>query len=740
MELAVLSLVSLVDLVLAFLVLKNNPKSATNIIFVLLSFAILGWLITVYISLIPFLLLQSLFWIRLSIVFAVPFTALFFLFSHTFPSNKIRLSKKIIFSISAISIALMASNMSPLAFKRLDIVNNSPNPVPGIGLFPFVVFVAFSYTCAIFLLVSRLRKSTGLVKEQLRYLMYGLLLMLGLIITTIMIPVVFLRSNLFLTLAPLYILVFLGSTAYAILRHKLFDIRLLVARAIAYLGIVILVAGIYIGAVFALGNFVFPVKFSSQQLLIAISLAFLLAISFQWITKFFTKLTDSIFFKEDYDDNKLITTLSHIMAQTLDLNILLERISKVIMDEVKVTKLAIVLTDNESVEDIHNFGFNDDIFRKKVVLKNLFTKSKFLVFEDLESDEEKFLFRDLNISVCIPLSVKGKKIGLFLLGEKASGDIYSSKDFNVFHILEPELAIAIENAQDYQKIKRFNITLREEVDLATAKLQTANNRLKQLDKLKDDFVSVASHELRTPMTAIKSYLWVALNQHYKELSEDMQRYLNRAYISVERLINLVNDMLNISRIEGGRIALRLADTDLVQLSRDVYDEVLAKANEKNIDIVVVQKNVPKVLCDKDKIHEVLLNLIGNSLKFTKGGGTISLDFKADNPFVTISVTDTGVGISRENLKKLFTKFGRLENSYVAIAESGGTGLGLYISKSLVELHKGKIEVDSQGLGKGTTFSFTLPIVGTAVADELSKNAPRETEGTKELEKTKLYIN
>ena len=264
-----------------------------------------------------------------------------------------------------------------------------------------------------------------------------------------------------------------------------------------------------------------------------------------------------------------------------------------------------------------------------------------------------------------------------------------------------------------------------------------NVRLKELDKLKDDFVSVASHELRTPMTAIKSYLWVALHKKEDELSEDMKRYLSRAYISVERLINLVNDMLNISRIESGRIALKLSEVNLNELVNEVTEEVGVKAQEKGIRVIGLNKQIPKVLADRDKIHEVLLNLIGNSLKFTKAGGTITVDFWEKYPYVYTSVRDTGVGIEPENLSKLFAKFGRLENSYVAVAESGGTGLGLFISKSIVNLHKGQITAQSEGLGKGSTFTFSLPIIGTDIAAKLKDEAPKETDQTKDLEKTSV---
>ncbi|MDO8573659.1 MAG: HAMP domain-containing sensor histidine kinase, partial [Candidatus Daviesbacteria bacterium] len=135
----------------------------------------------------------------------------------------------------------------------------------------------------------------------------------------------------------------------------------------------------------------------------------------------------------------------------------------------------------------------------------------------------------------------------------------------------------------------------------------------------------------------------------------------------------------------------------------------SKSQEKNIQFVVSEKQISKALADPEKLREVFLNLVGNSLKFTPNGGKITFNFISDGKTVDISVSDTGVGISKEDMGKLFRKFSRLDNSYTAAATSGGTGLGLYISKSLVELMHGRTKVYSEGLNKGTTFSVSLPV-------------------------------
>lgn len=252
---------------------------------------------------------------------------------------------------------------------------------------------------------------------------------------------------------------------------------------------------------------------------------------------------------------------------------------------------------------------------------------------------------------------------------------------------------------------KVNQQLRDALNL----LAVANQKLKQLDRLKDDFVSIASHELRTPMTAIRSYAWMALHRSDVSLSATLEKYLARILLSTERSINLVNDLLNVSRIESGRVEINPEPVDLLSLVRDIVDEVYySKSQEKNIRFAVSNQQVPRVLADPEKLREVFLNLTGNALKFTPAGGKITFNFLSDGKTVDISVSDTGVGISKDDMSKLFHKFSRLDNSYTSAATAGGSGLGLYISKSLVELMHGKIKVYSEGLNKGTTFNVNLP--------------------------------
>ncbi len=318
--------------------------------------------------------------------------------------------------------------------------------------------------------------------------------------------------------------------------------------------------------------------------------------------------------------------------------------------------------------------------------------------------------RAINIVVSVPLYEEGHEEGLLVLGEKKSGEIYSQQDIEVLEIFGPEVSVALRNAESYEEISKFNITLKEEVERATRNLKNANERLKVLDKLKNEFVSVASHELRTPMTAIKSYLWMALHDKGGILNEKQRYYVQRGYNSADRLIRLVNDMLNISRIESGRIMITLQSVDLIKLTQEVVDDVLPRAKEMGIT-VNIRKPAPlsPALADPDKIKEVLFNLIGNSLKFTPKGGTITVSFALKNGYIETKVADNGSGIAPEDMGKLFQKFGLVEGSYITnqTSTSMGTGLGLFICRSIIEMHHGEIKAASEGTGKGSVFSFTL---------------------------------
>lgn len=291
-----------------------------------------------------------------------------------------------------------------------------------------------------------------------------------------------------------------------------------------------------------------------------------------------------------------------------------------------------------------------------------------------------------------PLFVRNELKGAIVIALSEEEKDVSEYRRDLLNRITGSLSIGIDNALLYNQV------------------EDSNKKLVALDKLKNEFVSVASHELRTPMTAIKSYLWMALNGKGGQLNEKQRYYVERGYNSVDRLIRLVNDMLNISRIESGRITIELRSVDLIKLTQEVVDEVLPRANELGVAVTVNKpESLPTVLADSDKIKEVMFNLIGNSLKFTPKGGSITISYVQKDGFVETRIADTGSGIAPEDMGKLFQKFGLIAGSYITnqTSTSLGTGLGLYICRSIIDLHHGDIKAESEGSGKGATFTFTL---------------------------------
>ncbi|TSC66406.1 MAG: sensory transduction histidine kinase, partial [Microgenomates group bacterium Gr01-1014_80] len=247
--------------------------------------------------------------------------------------------------------------------------------------------------------------------------------------------------------------------------------------------------------------------------------------------------------------------------------------------------------------------------------------------------------------------------------------------------------------------------LRDE-KLKERELAVANEKLQQLDKLKDEFVSIASHELRTPMTAIKGLISMIFEGDFGPINKQIQDPLNDIATSTERLIELINDMLDVSRIEAGRLRLTFEDVSLNSIILEMVKLLQPLARQKGIELKAEPFDDRKVRTDPGKAREVLNNLIGNSIKFTDKGEIMVKAGQREN-LMYVFVSDTGLGISKENQQKLFNKFSQVSDNQ--LGRPRGTGLGLYISREFARKMGGELWIERSEPGKGTTFAFTLPL-------------------------------
>jgi PAS domain S-box-containing protein len=327
--------------------------------------------------------------------------------------------------------------------------------------------------------------------------------------------------------------------------------------------------------------------------------------------------------------------------------------------------------------------------------------------------------------------------GVILLNKKKQIEIINSPATELFNIGKKEAIgkcfvdlLDIENIPEIKKIlidkDRIRNIYREEVaTLDGLHLEITSVLLKDeieekgfliiihdvtkeklIEKMKTEFVSVAAHQLRTPLSAIKWTIRMILDGDAGEINEEQRELLEQTYISNERMIRLINDLLDVSRIEEGRLLYDQEDARI----EDVLDSVIEASQEmlrnKNMVLEVNKKETPKVKIDKEKIGVVIQNLLENAIKYTEQGGKIKITLDNDEKNVIFKIEDSGVGIPKSQQDRIFTKFFRAEN--VTRMETNGTGLGLYTTKNIVQAHKGQIWFESEE-NKGTTFYFTIPI-------------------------------
>jgi signal transduction histidine kinase len=319
------------------------------------------------------------------------------------------------------------------------------------------------------------------------------------------------------------------------------------------------------------------------------------------------------------------------------------------------------------------------------------------------------------------LRTREEFVGFLFLGDKLSGDIYSDQDLKLLEILASELAVAITNAKAYEEIEQFNITLQDRVNKATARLRVANRNLKELDKAKDEFISMASHQLRTPLTTIKGYISMMLEGDSGKVSREQKEFLDYAFEGAERMVALISDLLNVSRLSAGRFVIEKVPSDIVAVVSDEVRQLQSHAEAKQLTLKFIppEHKLGQIMLDEGKTRQVIMNFIDNAIYYTKKGSiTVSLEF--DKQKVYLRVRDNGIGVPEAAKAKLFTKFFRADNAQVARPD--GTGLGLYLAKRVVEDQGGTILFESTE-GKGSMFGFSLPILAAPAKVVTEPKAP-----------------
>lgn len=320
-----------------------------------------------------------------------------------------------------------------------------------------------------------------------------------------------------------------------------------------------------------------------------------------------------------------------------------------------------------------------------------------------EMVRKEFLSKNFVFS---PISPKEGNGGFLFVGTEDPEAIINEGDEELFTILARQISQAMDNCRLYEKTWRAQQDLEIKVKERTQELTLALNEVRAASKRKTDFISSVSHELRTPLTSIKGYASILLAGKLGELPREAKDRIEKLNLHTDELVHLVNDLLDIARIESGRMPMKMERLGLREVIEKISDLLSVQIKQCQIEFgFSVAEDAKETIADRGQLERVFINLIGNAIKFTPQKGKISINAQKSDNMIQVDVADSGCGIPEEAQKEIFEEFYRVDNPINQ--EVKGTGLGLSLVKHIVEALGGKIWVKSR-VGAGSTFSFTLP--------------------------------
>lgn len=708
--------VCIANVLLGLLVLTNNPKAALNRTLAVLTFSFAAWNVVAFLEDAKFsefvVLMLSKADFLLSIVMSVSFFVFCVLISHA----KAKYLSYAVYTLAIINAILISAGLTyTVQYEGSRVIFE-----PSYMYWLFIGYIALCIISGFILMILKYRTSRGLVRNQLFLVFLGLFLTTITLVTTNIILPNITDVTPAVTRLGIYSTVFMVALdAVAIIRHRLFDIRAAVTRSVAFILSIVAIGTVYGFVAFRFaGVFLQHTSTLFQQsfyTLLAIALAF----TFSPMRRFFEKISNRVFYRDRYDAQELVNDVGRILAGEIRLDELCHKVIKELTTQMKLSSADIVVLAEKNVH------FQTRVFSSEhhdLLVDDLTKLGRLVVVaDDLSGGERKEILQKYQISASLALRTGESFLGYLLLGEKKSGDIYNEEDIRTLKIIANELSVAVQNAKAFAEIQAFNETLKAKVNDATKRLRHANSELKELDEAKDEFISIASHQLRTPLTTVKGYASMISEGDFGKLSAKQKEPVTEILDGSERMNRLVGDLLNVSRIQAGKFYIDTVELDFEQLVAGEVKQLEQLAKSKKVELVYKPpaKKLAPMMLDQNKTEQAVMNLIDNAIHYSAspGGGHVQVSLEVHGNEVVFLVRDDGIGVPRDKQAKLFTKMFRADNAKEVRPD--GTGLGLYLVKRVVEDEGGHVVFASEP-GKGSTFGFRLPIGG--VPKELQQKA------------------
>lgn len=616
------------------------------------------------------------------------------------------------------------ATLGGVVVESVSIQDGMVSPVRLVGYYLVIVYILVASGYSVGLVVRKYHKSPkGVAKRRLGIVAFGLAqgIILG-IITNVILP------NLLGDIEParyawVSITLWTVILVYAVVRHQFLDIRLAVVRSVAYFMVLATMVAVYFGLAFLLSGLLRNSFSDPAQVTASAAIALILALIFQPIKRFFDHWTNRIFYHESYDTDDFLARLGELLSKASDLRELLQNASREIRTTLQAEQVFFLVRSEgrksiSSGTNNHSQVSKDDI---RLLDEYIIGREPGIIITNLlpETDDLFSLLSRHKIAITLPLFYgEGVKSYLFI-GERRSRQ-YTQRDIRVLETISDELLIAIQNMISVQEVRDINATLNQRIEDATKELRTSNAQLQRLDAAKDEFVSMASHQLRTPLTSVKGYLSMVLEGDVGKLTTAQRKVLNEAFISSERMVHLINDFLNVSRIQTGKFILERRAVDLSKMVNQEVDSLQTTAHVHNLKLKYRQpSHFPILYVDENKLRQVLMNFIDNAIYYSHEGTTIDIKLEAVEGDVVLTVHDTGIGVPKSEQAHLFSKFFRATNARKQRPD--GTGVGLFLAKKVIDAHGGSMVFESVE-GEGSTFGFRLPIkkLSTAPDDNTDK--------------------
>jgi len=739
-NLLLLFLVVSPNLALCFLILKSKRKKAPHVYLLNTIFSIIGWAFGIFLFSSFEIYTISLIGIRIAFAM-VSLIAFFFLNFTRLLYKKTKVNKFVFIFLSFLSsLIFITAILTNLIVQSVTFQPWGADANYGL-LYPFFFFYFLAYIIAgLIILIIKYKKAQKIKKQQLKYVFLGFLVAAIFGSSTNLIIPALTGMSVLSKFGPLSTIFLVGFTTYAILKYRLLDIRVFIKQGTIYFFSFIIT--ISAGTILAITLH----KYSSiNPTTVGITIIIFVLLIFNPLKNIIRKIANRIMFRAVYTYQEALKELSNKVTIVIDLKELLKTVADVLFKVMQIERVGFLLkqikdekylpTEMQGFENMKEITLNQGFFSNYLAQnpEALVTEELELMEQDENSSKKKKKFlrliknmKKIKAALVLPLASHKELIGLIILGPKEDQRPYSKEDIDLLENLSRQTSLAVENATLYNNMSEMVNQKTQQVKEKVEEVRRTNLKLKKANQIREEFLSIASHQLRTPLSAAWSVMSsFADGTLENETPAERQRFYKMAFDSLERLNNIVNDLLDGAEVERKKLNIQKKEINVIYIIKDSVNKGKEEAEKKGISLVLkIDDNTPKtIFADEKYLRMVFVNLLDNAIKYTPEdlsaerkkilikvfSKTKSIETEKDKKkkrFLVFIIQDQGIGVPKAEQNNLFKQFKRASNARKV--DISGTGLGLYIVKKVIQQHNGTIEMQSKGEDKGTKFRVEVP--------------------------------